>query len=212
MNARERARLHEAGHCIVGRLFGQEASGVVVFSAHDSHAGHYLPSPRDVDRMTRAEFDALVEGIAVADLAGAAALEVFGDPDPGRGAGSDREHALQAVRQLAPAAPEAELDRLYGRAVALCREHRAAIARLAETLAANHDRLAGPEVRVALDAALGGWPSPRFDPASETRVLVRARNLFDHAFAELGPDPSFPARFALMRRCEAAARGGPPLR
>ena len=46
-------------------------------------------------------------------------------------------------------------------------------------LAVNGDRLGGTEIRIALDAAFGGWPTPRFDPESELQVAVRRRAFFE---------------------------------
>ena len=116
--------------------------------------------------MTRAEWRTFVESTAISDLAGQAALEVFGDPDPGRGADADRKSARRAAECLNPADPDAEMDRLGRCALGLARDNRAAIARFAATLEANGDRLGEGEVRVALDAATSGGPTPKFGGAS----------------------------------------------
>lgn len=213
MNLRERARIHEAGHLVCARVGGLEASEVLALDG-EGHSGHFLPGPREVDRMTRAEFDRMVESIGIADLAGTAALEVFGDEDPRGGAANDWDQALVSARQLAPSAPEARRDAMYRRALALCRENRAAIERLAETLAANHDRLAGSEVRIALDAAFAAWPTPRFDPASEHAVAIRIRSIFEAECRGRGVTAEAPwaERYALWRAAEVAARSGRPFR
>lgn len=129
--------------------------------------------------MTAEAWRAFVERQGVFDLAGQAALEVFGDPDPARGAGPDRDHARSAACHLAPTAPDAEMGRLYGHALALARERRDVIERFAATMAANSDRLGGEEVRIALDCALGGRPGPVFRPG----FVIRRRVLFEAALA-----------------------------
>ncbi len=207
-----RTRLHEAGHAVVGRAVGRDADGVTVFGGH-GHTRHLLPSDRQVGGMTHPEWRAFLESLAVSNLAGEAALEVFGDSDPEGGADPDGARALKVARSLDPAAPEVTLARLRGRAVDLARKHRAAIERFAATLAANGDRLAGSEVDAALRAAFGGWPMPRFDPASEAAVVCRRRDLFEASMAALGPgETTFRTRLDLWRQADDAARSGTPLR
>jgi hypothetical protein len=170
---RQRVRIHESGHAIVGRVLGLWDSPYVVASSDGSGQTHfYLPLARARDHMTREEWRTFQESSAISILAGQAGLEVFGDPEPGRGASADREHARTCAESLNPAAPDAEMVRLYQRAIALARANRSAIERLAATLAANGNRLTAPswagaqnEVRLALDAAMAGGPTPRFTGA-----------------------------------------------
>jgi hypothetical protein len=210
MSDRNRVRIHEAGHAVAIHAYGQESGAVVRFGRHEGHTHHWTPSDRAMERMTTDEIRALREADIVISLAGEAALEVFGDPNPSGGAQGDRENALETARLLdaapiASAATLAIVARLYVRALALAREHRAAIERLAETLALNGDRLAGHQVRAALLAAFGGWPTQRFDPKSEDRVLTRTRHLFELHVRETD---SAVERIVLMRDSEAAARAG----
>ena len=63
-------------------------------------------------------------------------------------------------------------------------------------------------MRVALDAAFGARPTPRFDPDSEWQVQHQRRVLFDEQFRERGPtaDAPFRVRYDLWKACEAAVR------
>jgi hypothetical protein len=116
--------------------------------------------------MTRAEWRTYLESSIILDRGGEAALEVFGFADPGAGAAGDRERARATAEYLDPAAVDATMARLYQRALALCRDNRAAIERMAATLAANGDRITGEnEVRITLDAAMAGGPTPHFTGA-----------------------------------------------
>jgi hypothetical protein len=210
MNDLARARLHEAGHALVGHAVGQESGGVTVLPGGDGYTRHWLPTNRQVAGMTRAEWRTFLEGMVVSYLAGEAALDEFGDPQPRRGAEADRARALETARTIDPSASEATRDRLYGRARVLAREHRVAIERFAETLRVALDRLAGEEVQVALDAALGGWPTPRFDPASKVDFMIRRRAVFEEQARDFA-NQSFTSRLALWKRAEAAVRSGQPL-
>lgn len=164
---RQRVRIHESGHAICGRALLLEDPPRVVASSDGSGATvQFLPISRVRDRMTRAEWRAFMESTAISSLAGQAALDVFGDADPGRGADSDRQRARTTAEVLDPAAVDATMDRLYQRALALVRVNRAAIGRFVATLAANHNRLTDDEVRIALDAAMAGGPTPRFTGTS----------------------------------------------
>jgi hypothetical protein len=201
MTDHRRSRIHEGGHAVAVHAFGRESGRVVVFAAGEAHTHYWEPTGREAARRG----DAGAEANVIIALAGEAALEVFGDPAPRRGAQGDRQDALGAAWVLDRSAPGATVARLYPRALALMREHRAAIERFADTLALNGDRLAGHEVSVALEAAFGGWPTPRFDSASEDRVLTRKRAMFEIALRDTD---TVGQRIGLMRDCESAARAG----
>lgn len=207
---RQRVRRHEAGHVVIGHALGLESAGAVCIGT-GGEAGHWLPTPRQVDGMRRADWAAFQEAIVVIDLAGEAALSVFGDPDPRGGAGPDRARALEAARGIDPAAPEAARDRLYRRALDLAREHRGAIEWFAATLAANHDRLAGDEVADALAAALAGWPSPIFGPERDHKVMRTRRELFERAMVDGSSSSSAMAWILAGRAARARVDAGPSL-
>jgi hypothetical protein len=202
--SRRRIRIHEAGHAVIARALGRDVDCLVVFAGDG--ATHLEPTWTWVARaMSPADRRVYVEGDAMIDLAGEAALEVFGDPDPRGGADVDRAGALRSAHSLDPTAPGAAVARLYQRTLALARQHRAVIERFAESLAANGDRLAGDQLRPALDAAERGWPTPRFDSASESRILTRKRALFEGAVRDT--DNAI-QRIELMRDAEATAWAG----
>ena len=116
--------------------------------------------------MTRAEWHWYVTARGIACRAGEAALETFGYADHAEGAGWDRGLARKAAEAMDPANPASVdlwMERFYRVALALCRDHRAALERLADTLEANDDYLTGDEVPRSLDAALAGTgPTPIF--------------------------------------------------
>lgn len=175
--------IHEGGHVVIGAVSGLTPAHHVVVRPDGSGAtDHYLPPWRQVERMSRAQWLGFVESYVIASLAGEAACEIFGFPNPRAGAGEDREIARSAAEPLdfSTASPlEAQMARLYLRSLALARQHADAIERFARTLVANHGRLAGYEVRVALVAALAGHPTPSFDD----RFVIRHRTLFEAAVA-----------------------------
>ena len=206
MTDHRRARIHEAGHAVAVHAFGRESGLVFVLDGDEAHTHYWAPTGREAARRG----DAGAEADIIISLAGQAALEVSGDPDPRRGAEGDRAEALDAARRLngeplATSETVATVARLYPRALALMREHWTAISRFADTLAANLDRLAGHQVRVALLAAFGDWPTPHFDSESEDRVLRRRRALFE---INLRETDTVGERIALRRDCEAAAWAG----
>lgn len=200
----DRIRVHEAGHAVIARALHREVDRVVAFSVDG--ATRFQPTwTWQAKAMSPAAKRAYVEADAMCDLGGEGALEIFGDPNPRGGADADRAGALRSAQSLDPATPLATVDRLYERTVALVRQNWAALERFVETLEVNGDRLAGEQLRVALDAALGGWPTPRFDARSETRVLTRKRALFEAAVRDTD---SVDERIVLMRDCESAAWAG----
>ena len=200
-----RVRTHESGHAIAGSALDRTPTVIVAAGRNLARTTHAVPTKGDTDRMSLAELRAFFEADAIIDLAGEAALALAGDPDPRDGAETDRRNALRSARSLDPKTPEATLDRLYQRALALVRQHQAAIVRLAETLAVNHGRLAGREVEIALDAAFGGWLTPKFDQESQFDIMVRRRDMFNAACRDTDTDDR---RLELWRDAESAAWAG----
>ncbi len=168
-----RTRRHEAGHAVLGRVVGLKDPTAVASFGDEGVTRGVPPSPADAASMTRDAWRAYLEADAISSLAGKAALEAYGDIDPGRGAGADLRRARRTASLLDPAAPDAVVARLYRRAVELAREHRAAIVAFDATLAANGNCLSGARVGPALAAARAGRPRPRRGAAADFRVRRR---------------------------------------
>jgi hypothetical protein len=165
---RHRVALHEAGHVMAGAALGLPAPYLVLGYRDAAGETHH-----DWDRLA-VDDDGLAD-LATMDLAGAAALAEFGDPEPDWGAAGDRRSALGIARFLDPARAETLLDELAERSGSICAEERGAIERFADTLLA-HGRLAGDEVTEAIDGARRGTVV-RLD--AETRFeRLRARRRF----------------------------------
>ena len=167
---RRATAIHEAGHAIVGDLLGLPTPGTVV-----ARSDRGLVS-QDWDRLPLD--DEGLRALGVMDLAGAAAVAAFELPDPERGAEHDIRQATAIARFLDPARADTLLDELAEDAAHLCHQHRDAIGRFAATVdLAGH--LGGEEVRIALDAAREGAPTPRFDAASRLEFMRTRRRLFE---------------------------------
>jgi hypothetical protein len=167
--------LHEAGHTIAAEHLGFEPSALVLFGDSEAQSHGYGPPASEGTHETRAADDLVVT------LAGEVALEVFGDPDPARGAFEDQVHAREVAFDLADGEPvraDALLVEARERATRLIRERYREVLLLAETLLVNH-RLAGGELTTALEAAERDWPIPEFSVEGRYDFAVRQRELFE---------------------------------
>lgn len=162
--------IHESGHAVLGEVLRLERPIEVVRIGGGAHVARYLPLSWEVAKMSRAEWLGFLERTGIAMSAGEAAVELLlGARDARRGTDHDRAKALALATALDPKYALSAQAQLFLKALALARQHRAAIERFAATLGAHHGRLAGAGVGIALDAALGGRPTPTL-PGREAAV------------------------------------------
>ncbi|MFI5258307.1 MAG: hypothetical protein ACHQ01_01670 [Candidatus Limnocylindrales bacterium] len=168
-----RTRIHEAAHAVAQVALGM---GWPFEVRSDEDSGHNRGFGQNVDAstiLTSAEWRAFLEGRAICLLAGAAALQVFGDPDPVAGADWDRTQAAKAIAKIND--PVVSMNSMYRRALELVRQHRGSILRFANALARADGRLSGWELRAALDAALADPSEPARAMVSSAEFIARLR-------------------------------------
>lgn len=189
LSAHRRSRIHEAGHAVIGYVLGLGAPVEVTARAEHggSTRGQGWGRPA-LMHLSEPEWRDYLDREAIHKLAGEAALEVFGDPNPRLGAGPDREGAARAVAAMKD--PSVSVADFRRRAVAMAQEHKAAIARFADEMARRDDKFSGlAEIRAALDAALADAGEPVGRPAlSGPEFTAQLRASIDkHRAEELPP-------------------------
>ncbi len=174
LSAHRRTRLHESGHAVIAFVLHLGGPTEVFGSGADGgHTRGVGAASAYIARMSPRERHGYLEAECIYSLAGQAALEEFGDPDPSNGAGPDREYARQTLAAIGD--PSASLDVYYDHARQLARTHRRAIERFADAMAAHDDHLAGPDVKAALEAAFSATPGPKRRPVTRAEFLAKLR-------------------------------------
>ena len=161
--------IHEAGHAVIGHVLDIVAPDTVL--VHDGHRGHVN---RYIDDLLLD--DRGLENLIAESLAGIAAMETLGVPDPDRGAARDRRNAGQLAALLDTGRADAIVDHGLARARGLTHQHRSALEHFARALDGNSGRLAGSEVTRALVWARADRTWSR---AAAFDVDMRRRDLFE---------------------------------
>ena len=163
---------HEAGHCVVGGIFGHGCDDASIVPG-DGTLGHVTANGmywveddvnRDLDReLVEERVCSLYAGLEerVCSLYAGYAAQVRFAPESaerarlgaGSGAGSDDERAEELL-EMAGLATAADRERLRARSAQLVAEHWPAVERIAVELL-EHQRLGGQEVEALLEVVRG---------------------------------------------------------